>query len=281
MGLGLAGLMAVAVLAVGGGHAPASARSIVFGTDASNKRLAEVQAERELPSFRVPPRARRVWSSPAPILDGPLGLRGEPNLIRRWKWLVAPGTVSGTLRWFRAHPPRGSFVEEEDHGAPESASSILFSVAEHSRRAYGPIVIPTVARLSGHRVGILLEVQQVWRSPHPAAAKVPAAARFLYVSRDGKSRRQVIRAPRRVRRIAHVIDQLPSVQPQMVYCPEFFGAHVDVTMRFKAREGGLVLAEASQEVPEACGLSMSLTVGGGSRSFGLDDGERVVELLHR
>src|ERR1700761_5525032 len=104
MGLGFAGLMAAAVLAVGGAHA-ASARPIVFGTEASNMRLAEVQAERELRSIKLPPGARRVTDSPAPILDEALGTRGEPNLIQRSEWLVAPGSVRGTVRWFRAHAP--------------------------------------------------------------------------------------------------------------------------------------------------------------------------------
>ncbi len=52
-------------------------------------------------------------------------------------------------------------------------------------------------------------------------------------------------------------------------------------MRFKAREGGPVLAEASQRVPLGCGESMGLTVRGDSRTFGLDYGERAIELLRR
>jgi hypothetical protein len=286
MGLGLAGLMATVALAVGGGHATASARPIVFGTEASNKHLAEVQAERELRSVKLPPGARRVSDSPAPILDEAWGTRGEPNLIQRSEWLVAPGTVRGVDRWFRAHAPADSYLEQRgDLGSSEEPGrSLWFDVSERSRRVYGPSVNPAITQVSGNMVGIRLEVQQVWKTPHPAAAKVPAAARVLYVSRasgGGKPRWQVIRAPRRVRMIARVIDQLPAAQPQVIYCPEDFGAHVWVTMKFKAREGAPVLAEASQEVPEVCGLSMSLTVRGDSRTFGLDYGERAIELLHR
>jgi hypothetical protein len=97
--------MATVALAVGGAHGAASARPIVFGTEASNKHLAEVQAERELHSVSVPPGARRVTDSPAPILDEALGTRGEPNLVQRSEWLLAPGTVRGVDRWFRAHAP--------------------------------------------------------------------------------------------------------------------------------------------------------------------------------
>jgi hypothetical protein len=278
-------MMATVALAVGGGHATASARPIVFGTEASNKHLAEVQAERELRSIKLPPRARRASGSPAPILDEALSTSGEPNLVQRSEWLVVPGSIRGTVRWFRAHAPADSYLERRgDLGSSqELGRSFWFDVSERSRRVYGPSVIVAITGLSGRMVGIRLEVQQVWKTPHPAAAKVPTAARVLYVSRrsgGGKPRWQVIRALRRVRRIARVIDQLPAAQPQVIYCPESFGAHVEVTMKFKAREGGPVLAEASQEVPEVCGLSMSLTVRD-SRTFGLDYGERAIELLHR
>jgi hypothetical protein len=284
MGLRLAGLMATMALAVGGAHGAASARPIVFGTEASNKHLAEVQAEREVHSVSVPPGARRVPDSPAPILDEALGTRGEPNLVQRSEWLLAPGTVRGVDRWFRAHAPADSYLEQSgDLGSSkELGRSLWFDVSERSRRVYGPSVILAITALPGHRVGIRLEVQQVWITPHPAAAKVPGAARVLYVFRasgGGKPRWQVIRAPRRVRRIARVIDHLPAAQPQVVYCPESFGAHVRVTMKFKEREGGPVLAEASQRVPLGCGESMSLTVRGDSRTFGLDYGERAIELL--
>ncbi|MCW2982381.1 MAG: hypothetical protein JWO14_4108 [Solirubrobacterales bacterium] len=279
-------MMATVALAVGGGHATASARPIVFGTEASNKRLAEVQAERELRSIKLPPGARRASGSPAPILDEALSTSGEPNLVQRSEWLVAPGSVRGMVRWFRAHAPADSYLERwGDLGSSkEPGGSLWFDVSERSRRVYGPSVILAITGLSGRMVGIRLEVQQVWKTPHPAAAKVPAAARLLYVSRQsggGQARWQVIRAPRRVRRIARVIDQLPAAQPQVLYCPEEFGAHVEVTMKFKAREGGPVLAEASQQIPEGCETSMSLTVEGDSRTFGLDYGERVIELLHR
>jgi hypothetical protein len=76
MGLGLAGLMATVALAVGGAHGAASTGPIVFGTEASNKRLAEVQAERELRSIKLPPGARRASESPAPILDEALSTSG-------------------------------------------------------------------------------------------------------------------------------------------------------------------------------------------------------------
>jgi hypothetical protein len=285
MGLGLAGLVVAAVLAMGG-HATASARPIVFGTEASNKHLAEVQAERELRAIKLPPGARPVSNSPAPILDEALGTRGEPNLVQRSEWLVAPGTVRGVDRWFREHAPADSYLElRGDLGSSEEPGrSLWFDVSERSRRVYGPSVIPAITQVSGRMVGIRLEVQQVWITPHPAAAKVPAAARILYVSRQsggGKPRWQVVRAPPRVRRIARAIDRLPAAQPQVIYCPESFGSHVQVTLKFKEREGGPVLAEASQEVPEPCGVSMSFNVRGDPRTFGLDYGERAFELLHR
>lgn len=77
-----------------------------------------------------------------------------------------------------------------------------------------------------------------------------------------------------------MIDRLPAAQPQFISCPEERGeGSPGVTMRFKAREGGPVLAEASQHVPLGCGESMGLTVRGDSRTFGLDFGERAIELL--
>lgn len=279
--------MATVALALGGGHASASARPIVFGTEASNKHLAEVQAERELRSIELPPGARRVDSSPAPNLDEWVESRGGYyNWVARSKWLVAPGSVAGTVNWFRAHPPPNSRTDGREGGVRGRRTTVTlwFEVPEHSRRVYGPSVVPAVTALSDHRVGIRLEVQQVWKTPHPAAAKIPAAARLLYVSGGGGSAepRQVIRSPRRVRQIARVIDRLPAAQPQFISCPEEPGERpAELTMKFKAREGGPVLAEASQHVPLGCGESMGLTVSGDSRTFGLDEGERAIELLHR
>jgi hypothetical protein len=287
--MGLLGTVVVtAALALGGGAHARPAHPIVFGTEASNKRFAEVQAEQELSSVRVPPSARPVAEAPAPVLEEALGIRGEPNLVQRWRWLVAPGTVSGALAWFKAHPPAGARVGATTYrgsGGIESASSIWFEIVVHSRRVEGPSVIPIVAPLGGHKVGIRLEVQQVWKTPHPAAAKVPAAAHFLVVSRrigGGKPKWQLVRSAPRVRRIAHVIDQLPAPQPQILYgC----GAgstvrRVAVRLLFRAHKGGPVLAEASQRMPPEFCESMLFTVRGDSRTFGLDGGGRVLALLH-
>jgi hypothetical protein len=293
--MGIVGALVVAIgLAFGGGAPTAAAPTpaatttgshpIVFGTEASNKRLAEVQAERELDSLRVPPGASPVAAAPAPVLEGPQEVSGEPNMVQRWKWFVASGTIRGTLGWFRAHPPAHSYLES--HGSGGGVGSLGFEVSEHSRRVYGSRVIPIVARLPEGRVGIRLEVQQVWETPHPAAAKVPAAARVLYVSRrvgDEARSWQTIRSVRRVHQVARVIDRLPADQPQVLYCPEVprGETRVMVRMLFKAREGGPVLAEASESIPPYICESMTLKVAGESRTFGLEEGERAIALLRR
>jgi hypothetical protein len=279
--MGLAGVVAVAAtLALGAGAHP-----VVFGTEASNKRLAEREATAELRSLGVPPGARRVGQAPARYLEEPMGTSGDPNEIDRWKWLMAPGTVKETFRWFRAHPPANSHVELEGRGSHEMRS-IWFAVREHSRRVGGPSVIETAARLPGHKVGILIEVRQDWKTPHPAAAKVPAAARIIDVSRTiaGRTRWQEIREPGRVRRIAHVIDQLPAAQPEINYgcgvVPSTV-THTKVRIRFKARKGGPVLAEAAQRVPLGACESMRFTVAGDPHTFEFDGGTRAIELLRR
>jgi hypothetical protein len=294
VGMGwLVTLVVATALGLGGGahDAPVALRTstprahhVVFGTEASNKALAETQAERELDSVAVPPAARPVDEAPAPRLAEALGTRGEPNLVQRWKYFVASGTVAGTLAWFRAHPPAHSYLEMNSGG--NAIESLWFSVAEHSRRVYGPNVIPIVGRLAAHRVGIRLEVQQVWKTPHPAAAKVPAAARLLQVSRwsaGERQRWQTIRLPRRVRHLAHVINQLPAAQPQILYgCLEYPEVkRVEVRMLFRARKGGPVLAEAAEHMPPEMCESMSLKVAGDPRTFALEGGPEVIDSLRR
>jgi hypothetical protein len=281
--LGAVAVTAAALALAGGTHA--SPRAVDFGTEASNKRLAEVGAERELRSVAVPPGARRVAEAPAPSLEEPLGTSGDPNEIDRRKWLVAPGTVGDTMRWFRAHPPSHSHIELTATGGG-GQQSIWFAVPEHSRRVRGPSVIEAVAKLAGRRVGILVEVRQDWKTPHPAAAKVPAEARFLAVSRSiggGRPKWQLIRSPRRVRRIAHAIDQLPVPEDVISYgCGVVASTvrRVSVRLLFRAHKGGPVLAEASQRVPREVCESMLFTVRGDPRTFALDDGERALALLH-
>jgi hypothetical protein len=93
----------------------------------------------------------------------------------------------------------------------------------------------------------------------------------------------VIRSVRHVHQVARMIDRLAADQPQVIYCPEEPRGEkrVAVRMLFKAREGGPLLAEASDSMPLwACG-SMTLKVAGESRPFGLEDGERTIALLHR
>lgn len=76
-----------------------------------------------------------MTEGPAPALDEAQATRGEPNLIQRWKWFVAPGPAEG-----------------------------VFKTPEQSRRVYGPTVTPIVAPLADDRVGIRLEVHQVWKT---------------------------------------------------------------------------------------------------------------------
>src|SRR6201996_8323368 len=56
--------------------------------------------------------------------------------------------------------------------------------------------------------------------------RFPAGAPFLYVGGGGgggEPLQRVIRSPRRVRRIARVINRLPAAQPQFISCPEELG----------------------------------------------------------
>jgi hypothetical protein len=93
----------------------------------------------------------------------------------------------------------------------------------------------------------------------------------------------VIRSVRHVHQVARMIDRLPADQPQVIYCPEVprGETRVMVRMLFKAREGGPLLAEASESMPPYVCESMTLRVAGESRPFGLEDGERTIALLHR
>jgi hypothetical protein len=283
----LAALTVTAAIALGA----TPPHHVVFGTEESNRQLAEAQAEHSLEAAPIPPGAESARESPAPVLAEAQATRGEPNLVQRWKWLIVPGTVEGVIGWFQAHPPRGA-REGATFRGNSGSESVWFEIAEHSRRVQGPTVIPLVAPLPDHRVGIRLEAQQVWKTPHPAAAKVPAAANFLAVSRrvdGGKAKWQMIRASRGVRRIAHVIDQLPAHQPQVVYgcggIPDIPGAagpkQVDVRMLFRAREGGLLLAEAQDHVPGGFCNPVTLKVPGDPRTFQLEAGQGLLALLRR
>jgi hypothetical protein len=116
-------------------------------------------------------------------------------------------------------------------------------------------VIPGVTELSRNRVGIRLEVQQAWKTPHPADASVPSSARFLEVSRRIGRRHptfQLVRAAGGVRRIADAINALPAVQPEETYwrpcendLPRVRGEHqprsLEVRMKFRVHKAGPLL----------------------------------------
>jgi hypothetical protein len=287
-----AALATVAALALGGGsHAPA-ARPVEFGTEASNKALAEKQASEELRSLPVPPRTQRVEGPPTFVLVEPLGVSGDPREIDRRKWLVAPTSETEVFRWFVAHPPPESHVELESSGK-RGLRTIWFVVPVHSVRVGGLSVIESVARLPRHKVGIQIEIRQDWKLPHPTAAKVPAAARFLEVSRRigrGRPTFQLIRSPRRVRRIAHAIDTLPANQPVETYFNPCEGLgvpgerrprRVEVRMKFRAHKAGPLLAEATMSMPERWCEPFSLRLPGAGPGSLFEAGGRVVEMLRR
>jgi hypothetical protein len=232
------------------------------------KQLAERDVAERLAAAPLPPGAQRVTHLPKPLgLNEPGAAPATPDLVDRGSQFVTSIGAAQTLAWFEANPPAHS--KQSGTGTSSSGGKVLSREVTFAWDELPTVreraLLVTVAARPGGGAAFRIDAQAVWIAPHPAAAKVPAAARLLeleYASKGEAARTATVTGSAKVAEYAHLIDTADAAQRGTVNCPEIPTDSPILTLTFRASRGGPVLAEARQQLPPGCGHPLTLTVEG-------------------
>lgn len=178
-----------------------------------------------------------------------------------------------------AHPPRGS--SSSGSGGPSAlvypgagttvtVGEVTFAFAPRAGVLASRTLIVTAARIGAGVSAVRVDAEDVWVTPRSASERIPAGVHEVDVTRALPGRPPSVSAhvveASKVRAIISLIDGLAVVAPGVVNCPMIPAGAPVVTLTFRARSGGAVLAQASQlalalEVATPCD-PVTLRIGG-------------------
>jgi hypothetical protein len=263
-------LVLLAPMAAGGatGRAPHRASS---ESNAGNLQAAERDVEERLATFSPPPGAKSAAGKPAGTdseLNGPPQEPETPNLVDRGAWWTVPSSPAEVLAWSRANPPVGTSLGAAGTGVNGQSGTEFQYVEIRWPSLPGVderVDLVAATALPGGGTALRVDSQAVWVVPRPPSERIPVAARLLEVQWHPPKGHDVIESTsnaRFVKSLAALLDGLPIGQPGIRTCPAMFADPPTVTLRFRARQGGPILAEAFQDLPPGACNGMSLTIGG-------------------
>jgi hypothetical protein len=257
-------LVAVAVVALG--HTGVGSAAGSAGPAA--KRLAERDAARHLAEAPLPPHTSRLAKPPrSPELKGPSLVPETPNLIDRGAVFVTKLSPRAAFAWFKAHPPvnaRQALTSLGKTNGKTTSRTVGFDWGELPTLRERELLV-TVVPHGGHGAAFRIDAQAIWVTPHPASAKVPAAARLVEIELTHEGRRKAaatVSSQGEVDEFAHLIDGAPAAQPGSVSCgsePERFEKLI---LTFRASSDEPALATVEQSLPPGCDQPLELTVAG-------------------
>jgi hypothetical protein len=253
----LAGPRGAAGATTGGFHPPRNA--------AQAHRAALEDARERLAEVVPPPGATAIESAPpgTHLAEPPSRIeRGQAiDLARFWHTGESPGQV---LRWFRAHHPGGTRLDDEGPLIFEGKAIrhvYSFESGELNYVASSRSVLVSVVPVADGTV-IRVDSQASWEVPHPGAERIPPSAGFLKLERMiFKGHRKVaikLHDQRRIRAIAERINRLPIVGPYARGHEEQNTGELRLT--FRTREGGRELASVRYLVTVDFGYSVDVTI---------------------
>jgi hypothetical protein len=273
----VAALAASVVLAGSAAAAPKPVREA--------RRAALRDVYQRLVIVRMPPGARPVKSVGRGLrLNNPGTVPETPNLVQMHSFFLSPQPREAVVAWLTAHPPVSTGIQERGSlgvGKKTVVKYVGFESPEVRGKLSERGTLFAVAARPGGGSAIRVDTQAVWVTPHPAAATIPAGARFIDVKvwRQGKLRRsKVISDPAEVRSIADLIDGFEVSQPGSHSCPELGSVEKRFDLTFRHRRRGPVLAEVEQEVPPGCGRALKLTSGRHKPEY-LEEGRLLLKRL--
>jgi hypothetical protein len=233
------------------------------------QQYAESQAPAMLQAFTPPPGARQVSVSPSGGLDFVEASTTDidKNLVDQFTEWVAPGKPADVLALMARHvPAKYGFIGTGISGRGTNSSPVLDDVFQLPPipRVLNLRELDVTVVLAGDDVtgkpltGIRVDALVGWVTAGPAYQWIPTAARVMTLEEIPPSRQlnpassstgpppapATITNATQVRDIVSVINSLSPIPAGAVYsCPADFGG--DVTLTFRARVGGPVLAAVS------------------------------------
>jgi hypothetical protein len=221
------------------------------GTAASNEAAARADATRLDGRLMLPVSARTSSAEPAgdrSALAGPWSFPATGNLVDLHQWWLVSGSPRSVLAYIRAHPPRGSSLNESSGTSGDGAhfAGLGFGWPADLRVLASRELLVAAAQLPGGVTGLRVDAQDVWFTPRPLSEQIPSAVARLRVTQTRGSRRVLgpftYASATTLRDVIGLMNSLPAAQPGADHCPA--GRDAAIRLRFVGRHGDPAAADA-------------------------------------
>jgi hypothetical protein len=244
---------------------PVRAR-VVSASGNTPKQRAEADVAAIVKRFVKPSGASEVSSAPVAVLKNATPPRpASPDVATKTTWWVAPGDPRKVLAWEASHLPKlfhlygtgtaSTGVWDDDFSLP-NVKGVLIS---------RDLSVAVTADGQG-KTAIRVDAVAQWLPARTPADMLPKGVRVVTISQHlglnahGKKPPEpaTISDTKEVAKIVALINAQPLFPPGAYNCPMDDGQ--SVTMRFRAKAGGPVIAVATLETSGCTGID--ITVGG-------------------
>jgi hypothetical protein len=260
---------------------------VAAGKGLTPQQQAKADAAAMLAAFVPPPGATRLSS--APTASGGIlkhrafspGFEDQVDDVSFWR---VPASAASVLNFEKAHLPRRftlsgwGTVGGNTYGARLDWWSLPGVPGVIALRELTVEVTDPSSSVSYVRV----DSNVAWIPVRPAAEKVPASVRVVTISASpnmnhpkGTPAPVTVTSPAKVARIVALVDGLSLDTSGVHGCPAEQGE--GITLAFRAKPGGPVLATAKEPIP-SCG-SVSFTIGGARQPTLADPGSFPTKVL--
>jgi hypothetical protein len=273
-----------------GAHVASSATSSPSPAPSASKtpeQQAAAAAAAMQAAFVRPPGAKQLTKAPDTddgALRNPGFTPGAPDLVDKPTWWLIPGTPQAVAEYEHAHlPPQftlGITGPDSITGLAGVAAVTSFELPAMRGVINARELLLTMVPAADGGTDVRVDAFVAWQPPHPAAEKVPAAARVVTVTLEPGGNDKTtppgpvtITDPAKVRRLASEVDGLELDASGVLTCPFDDGRGIQLT--FRARVGGPVLATAFADGGGCGDVSFKI---GSSWQPSLAGGEELGEL---
>ena len=303
-------LACTALCGCGTATAGISGAPVVADQRPAPQQQAKADAAQMLAAFAPPPGARRLSSAPAGS-GGVLkhkaftaGIEDQVDDVSFWR---VPASAATVLAFEKAHLPREFTLSQwgsvgDTYGTPPRPGKLPLTMPGGPHpigNTYGAWVdtwslpsVPGVINLreltvevtdpSSSVAYVRVDANVAWIPARPASEKVPAGAKVVTITAapdmnhpKGTPAQVTVTSPAKVARIAALLDGLGLDTTQTIGCPLEQGQ--SMTLSFRAKPGGPVLATAYEPIPDCEGVAF--TIGGVRQSPLTDPGTFMTRVL--
>ena len=271
---------------------------------------AKADAAQMLAGFALPPGATRLSSAPAGsggILKHKAFTDGIADQLDDVSYWRVPASAGSVLAFEKAHLPRTFTLSQwgsvgDTYGTPPTPGKLPIAMSGGPHPiggTYGAWVdtwslpdIPGAIDLreltvevtdpSSSVAYVRVDADVAWIPPRPASEKVPADAKVVTITagldmnrQDGAPAPVTVTSPEKVARITALVNGLSLETVQTMSCPMEQGK--GMTLSFRAKPGGPVLASVSELIPDCEGVTF--TIGGVRQPALADPGTFVAKVL--